>query len=207
MINSGRILLAASLVAVAFCAPDARAGQIVGSMTLVGTTANLNGASSLATATVLNFNSFAGTNTLQSGAATGDYGGVVLGSAFTTSALTLNNLAAFNFTSAVYGTFQATTTLGGFTSRVVTQSAGFLDVFLVGNYSNLPPSATNAAPTTTPTSVEFSFTQAGVLVSASGSLNSPPTTAAAVPEPASLSLVALGLLGVAGYSRSRRVAR
>ncbi len=208
--NFGKILLAAAFAAVLAVAPEAQAGPIVGSMVLAGTTANINGASTLATATTLNLSSFAGANTVQSGFVSGNYdnvpsgaGAIPLGTAFTTSTLSLANLAGFSFTNATYGTFQAATSIGGFTSRVVTQTAGFLDVFLVGTYSGLPGG--NPTPfTPTPTSVEFSFTQSGVAISVSGSLDSPPAGTPAVPEPASIAMLGLGIAGVAGLSASRR---
>jgi hypothetical protein len=122
--------------------------------------------------------------------------GVGFGTIYGSTTLNLLSLSGFTLTSSMFGTFTA-----GAGSFVIDQSATELDVFLLGSYSGLPGS-----PTQTPASVLMSFNQVGgpgTTIGGGTSLSVPP----AVPEPASIAMLGLGLVSVGGFALRRRTAK
>lgn len=203
MLNRRTLMgLAAALVASVGAGTGASADSIDGTVGLnnFGVTAS---ASSLDTAGVtFTFSSVLGVDQFATTSRTGDYlTGLALGDGFASTVLDTADLGSFSFTSSL-GTFQAQSA-GSF---IVSASANFIDIYLIGLFTpgvDAGPGLAGKDPTLS--SVRYSFNlssgSTGVSVAGGGTLSTPP---AAVPEPASLAMAGLGLLGVGAVARQLR---
>jgi len=114
--------------------------------------------------------------------------------------LDINNITAFTFGSAAFGTFDATTLL------ILTQTATNLDLFLTGTFS---PGTDFGAGATAPlgASDRISMNETGTVgnesISWGATFASPPTHPPTVPEPGTLFLLGSGLV-VAALLRRRK---
>jgi hypothetical protein len=201
MIRRTFFSLAAVAVSCLALGQDAKAAQILGSMSLNGGVTQLSAGSNLGNTTTLNFTA-AGpdTVTVNFGGALGDFAvaGVPNFTVYTSNTLNLANLAGFTLTNGTYGTFTSVLSSGPYTSQVVSQTAQFADIFLVGTYTGLP----GFEPTVT--SLRISLNQSAGSVSAAITLNSPPVPPTVVPEPSTIASLGVALLGLAGLRRFRR---
>jgi hypothetical protein len=164
------------------------ASAIVGSMSFVGVGVTQNGAN-LSVSTVLS-----DTSNLTTGGL-GDYSGIPLFTNYGPFTLDLTTLATgggFSLTNATYGTFAAAT------GSLVSRTANFLNVDLIGTYT--PGPGMPVGVTAGPTELSISFTQRGNSISVSETIVSPPTS---VPEPGTLALFGSGIIGVAAILRRK----
>jgi len=211
-----RALISCGLAAVVLCLQASRseASLILGSVAFGTSKVTLIGGTTLASATSLKIDSFAGANGGQAipqndYAGTGPgplWAGIPFGTQFSLPNLVLASLPGFTVSNAAFGTFTAVASQGIFTTQILNQSASFLDIFMIGNF--VPTGAFAAAGyTSTETQLRLSFNQSGDAVSAAITLNSTPLPPQdVVPEPGTF---LAALLGVAPLwvLRRRRNAR
>jgi hypothetical protein len=138
------------------------------------------------------------------GNTTGGFSGIGLtaGTLFSDGSFTLGVPTGFTFSNATFGTFTETAAPIMISQGVVDGVVQSETFQLLGNYVGGPVGAT-----ATPSSFTIGFTQdggPGNSVSASGTLTIPPV--AAVPEPASVIMLSMGILAVGGYGLRRRIA-
>jgi hypothetical protein len=185
---------AAILAGLAFTGTTAQAAPIeaTGSVAVLGVSYNPAGLIAVDTTFTFEFSVFGG--------GTGDLSGVPIASPLTTAEITATVGTPVSFTAA-WGSFVGVVTQaddeGDADQRVV-------DVFALGTFTPAagPPDLTGFDPG--PMSLTFSATQTGgpnSSVSASYTIASPP---AGVPEPMTMTLLGLGLVGSAYVARRRR---
>jgi hypothetical protein len=188
----------------ALAASTAQAG-FSGSFSVTGlsTTSSTGG---LAGAPTFTFTGFAGFGAfLVTSNGTGGFSSIVAGDSFAPTTFSpASPTGSFSFTSTTLGTFTTTAPFGpsvlGYDSKGNVTS---LTINLIGDYSGGAVGATAV-----PAQFTLSFTQAGGpgnSISSSGSLVIPPPSPPAVPEPASIAMLGLGLGFVGlGVRRSTR---
>ncbi len=155
----------------------------------------------LSTATAFTF----GSPVITTSSESGDFKSVA-GNAGLTLATTVLNLASpttFSVGNAALGTFTGSTITQLFSS--ILPGAQVRAFFVLGTFT----SGTNfGVISRTPASLTISFTQSTIngvsSFSDSSTLSIPPTT---VPEPASVAMLGLGLVGSIGFAARRRLAR
>jgi hypothetical protein len=173
-------IIAAALAIVAL--GSARAQLIVGSLNTASLAPTQN-TGSLATSTLFTLGlSF-------SGVGVSDYS-VVPTATFINppGTLDLSNYSTFTFTITGYGTFVGQNA-GSF---IQSSGNGFLNVFVLGTFTQGPGTPIKPITVPTPSSYRISFTQTGASLSASATLASPP---ASVPEPGSFAFCATSGIG------------
>lgn len=177
-------------------ATEARAA-FMGSFGVNGNVPAANPTNALATATNFTF-----ANMSSNGNASGDFAGLPNLTIFNSTTLTLGATTGFSFSNATYGTFTQTAVAvlisQGFSGSVVTSES----FRVLGNYTGGQVGTTPLAA-----SLTISFTQTGgpgSSISSSGTVNIPPLTPGAVPEPASLVMTLTGLVGAGLVGRRRR---
>lgn len=170
---------------------SAGAAEMVGDLALSGLGMTQNGAN-LSVSTVIHAASLIVTNT-----GSGDYAAIPSNALFSNGAgvdMDLNNLSAFTFSNANWGTFVA----DGANNQVVQRSSAFLSVYLTGTFTGAG-ALSSFVPSRT--SLRVSVNQSGLAISEGLTLNSPP---ASVPEPSTyvFAAIASGFVGL--ISRNRR---
>ena len=151
----------------------------------------------LATAT-----SFTFANLSSNGVTSGDFAGLPLQTNFTTTTLNINATSGFNFTNASFGTFTQSGAIQLISQGISGGNVVAEALRIFGTYAGAPgQTGTQTA------SLTISFTQnggPGTAISASGSVDVP---AVGVPEPASMAMLAMGLVSVGGVALRRRAAK
>jgi len=177
MLHRSFVLAVALAVAATLSQPtNAQAGGIVGSIPLAGFNVTQNG-TDLSNSTVLTTGS-----ELTSGKGVGDYSPIPGMTSYSGSVLNLSTLTMTPISNSTYGTFTPSSV------EIVSRSASFLDVYVLGTYN--PGSGLAAGLTPSLSSLRIGFTFTAGSISESMTLSTPP---AAVSEPAS---VIMGLTGV-----------
>jgi len=175
--------LAMAVAAILSQATSVQAGGIIGSLPLAAFTVTEDG-TNLGNSTTITASSVA-----TSGPGAGDYSPIgALTSFGGPIVLDLKNLTLSTMSNATYGSFTASSV------TIVSQSASFLDVYVVGTYT--PGSGLAAGLSPTPSSLNIVFTQAGASISGALTMSSPVLAIAAVPEPSS---VIMGLASILGF--------
>jgi hypothetical protein len=175
---------------VALRATSAQAGSVIGSQTFSIDATSLD-TSSVATATVFNFTGIA-----TQGSNDGDFTGISSGLLINSGTEVLTTPFTFTFGNAIFGTFTATSLV----SDTGNSLPKFRSIELSGIFSggSLFPGQNDP----TPAGLAISLTQSGGPgrpISASFSLVTSP-----IPEPASVVMMGVGLVGALGLSRLRR---
>jgi hypothetical protein len=174
--------LAMAVAAILSQATSVHAGGIIGSLSLAGFTVTENG-TDLSNSTTITA-SFAATTDQGKG----DYSPIgVLTNFGGPIVLDLKNSTLSTLSNATFGSFTASSV------TIVSQSASFLDVYVVGTYT--PGSGLAAGLSPTPSSLNIAITQGGASISEALTLSSPVVSGAAIPEPPS---VIMGLASVVG---------
>lgn len=184
-----------AMLGLGLAASNARA-DFNGSFGLNAASITING-SSINTSTTFTISSFSG-----DGNTTGSFMGMVpAGTAFSGSTINLASATAFTTSNPSLGTFTETA------APVVTTSSGNVETFyILGMYVGGPVGSTPIQASFT-----FSMTQtggSGNSISGSGTMSVPSLLApSSVPEPASLTMLGLGIAAVGGFLRRRRASR
>jgi len=174
--------LAMAVAAILSQATSVQAGGIIGSLPFAGFSVTENG-TDLSNSTTITA-SFVETT----GPGVGDYSPVPVATNFGGPiVLDLKHSTLSTISNATYGSFTASSV------TIVSQSANFLDVYVVGTYT--PASGLAAGLSPTPSSLNIAFTQAGGSISEALTLSSPVVSISAVPGPPS---AIMGLASVVG---------
>lgn len=121
---------------------------------------------------------------------------------FSTATLNTLSLVGFTIGNGTYGTFTSIASDGlGNVSEVISQSTNFLDVYFIGTYIGGPAGA-SAIPASFRISINYS---GGDTATVAATLSIPPVTV--VPEPASIAMLGMGVVGIGGLAFRRRSAK
>lgn len=183
----------ASALLVLVCGVAAQAADLSGDLSMTGRNVTQDGAD-LAVSTLIK-----STGLLVTSPGTGDYSSIDFPTEFKNGSfvtLDLNNLSAFSFSNASFGTFVA----NGVGNQILQRSSNLLLVYLRGTFT---PSGSLSSFSPTDTSLRLSINQNGSSVSEALSLTSP----AVVPEPSTYALGALAAATLAWVGRRRKAAQ